>query len=139
MGSQTGTTGAGHNGAPGATGTDRSGPRVTIVKRTVRASKTGRVTLRVACPHGEVRCKVDLRLRHGARLLGRKSVTVTGGKATNVTVRLMRGDRLRLVRARSLLVDAAASARDVAGNQATTTTRIRLLAPGRRRQRQLKD
>jgi len=30
---------------------------------------------------------------------------------------------------RSLLVNAAASARDVAGNHATTTTPIRLLAP----------
>jgi hypothetical protein len=49
-----------------------------------------------------------------------------------VSLRLTRADRLRLVRLRSMPVDAAATARDVAGNHATTTTRIRLLAPLRR-------
>ena len=90
------------------------------------------MTLRVACPSGEVRCKVDLRLRRGKRQLVRKSLTVAGGKAANVTLRLTPSDRVRLVRVRMLLVDAAASARDVAGNHATTTTRIRLLAPRKR-------
>jgi hypothetical protein len=98
----------------------------------VRATKKGLVTLRVACPSGEVRCRVDLRLRRGSRELVRKSLTVAGGKSASVTLRLTRSDRLRLVRVRTLLVDAAARARDVAGNHATTTTRIRLLAPRRR-------
>jgi hypothetical protein len=131
-GAASATTGPGK--APGtttATG-DRKAPRVKIVKRTVRASKKGLVTLRVACPQGEVRCRVDLRLRRGNRQLVRKSLTVAGGKSANVTLRLTRSDRVRLVRLRSLLVDAAATARDVAGNHATTTTRIRLLAPSRR-------
>ena len=112
---------------------DRKAPRVTIVKRTVRASKKGLVTLRIACPKGEIRCRVDLRLRRGDRLLVRKSVTVAGGKSANLTLRLTRSDRLRLVRVRTLLVNASAAARDVAGNHATTTTQIRLLAPARRR------
>jgi hypothetical protein len=111
---------------------DRKAPKVTIVKRTVRASNKGVVTLRVTCPSGEVRCRVDLRLLRGKRQLVRKSLTVSGGKAANVTLRLTRADRLRLVRLRSLLIDAAASARDAAGNHATTNTRIRLLAPSRR-------
>jgi hypothetical protein len=117
----------------GATTTaDRKAPRVKIVKRTVRATKKGLVTLRVTCPKGEVRCKVDLRLRRGTRQLVRKSLTVAGGKSASVTLRLTRSDRLRLIRVRSLLVNAAATARDVAGNHATTTTPIRLLAPKRR-------
>ena len=97
-----------------------------------RATKQGLVTLRIACPTGEVRCRIDLRLRRGKRQLVRKSLTVPGGKAANVTLRLTGSDRLRLIRLRSLLVDAAANARDAAGNHATTTTRIRLLAPPRR-------
>jgi hypothetical protein len=136
-----GTTGAGGGSTPGggqSTGqgatsaVDRSGPRVTIVKRTVRASAKGVVTLRIACPRAELRCRVDLRLRRGGRQLVGKTLTVPGGKAVNVTLRLLRSDRLRLVRVRSLLVDAAATGRDVAGNRATTTTRIRILAPARR-------
>ena len=66
------------------------------------------MTLRVACPRGEIRCKVDLRLRRGKRQLVRKSLTVGGGKAANVTLRLATSDRVRLVRVRLLLVDAAA-------------------------------
>ncbi len=121
-------------GQPGTTASkrDRKAPKVTIVKRTVRATKKGLVTLRVACPSGEVRCKVDVRLRRGKRQLARKSLTVAGGKSASVTLRLARSDRLRLVRLRSLPADVAASARDAAGNHATTTTRIRLLAPARR-------
>jgi hypothetical protein len=76
---------------------------------------------------------VQLRLRRGGRqVVLAKVVTVGGGKAANVRLRLMRSERLRLVRVRSQLVDAAATAHDVAGNRATTTTRIRLLAPLRR-------
>jgi hypothetical protein len=111
---------------------DRKAPKVAIVKRTVRVTRNGMVTLRVVCPTGEVRCRVGLRLLRGKRQLVRKSLTVSGGKAANVTLRLTRADRLRLVRLRSMRVDAAVTARDVAGNHATTTTRIRLLAPSRR-------
>jgi hypothetical protein len=130
-----GTTGSGQTSGStggGTTTADRKAPKIKIVKRTVRVTNKGLVTLRVACPSGEVRCRVDLRLRRGNRQLVRKSLTVAGGKSASVTLRLTRSDRLRLVRVRSLLVDAAASARDVAGNHATTTTPIRLLAPRRR-------
>jgi hypothetical protein len=90
------------------------------------------VTLRVACPRGELRCQVDLRLRLGGRQLVHKTFAVASGKSANVTLRLLRGDRLRLVRTGGLLVDAVATTRDAAGNLATTTTRIRVLAPARR-------
>ena len=92
------------------------------------------MTLRVACPRGEVRCAIDLRLRlrRGKHQLVHESLSVAGGKSASVTLRLTRSDRLRLARLRSLFVDAAASARDAAGNHATTTTQIQLLAPARR-------
>ena len=125
------TAGGGGQAPPPSANTAaaRRAPRVTIVKRTVRASRKGVVTLRLSCPRGEVRCPVELRLRRGARLLVRKDVSVAGGKSANVTLRLLRSDRLRLVRVRSLRVDAAATVRDVAGNRFTTTTPIRVLAP----------
>jgi hypothetical protein len=117
----------------GSSSTDRSAPRVTIVKRRVRVSAKGLVTLSVACPRSEVRCRVVLRLHRGSRqLVVGKTLTVQGGKVANVTLRLTRSDRARLARARSLQVDARATAHDDAGNHATTTTRVRLVAPARR-------
>ena len=130
------TTAPGATPAPGATtaavvttAPDRLALRVTIARRTVRASAKGLVTLRIACPRGELRCQVDLRLLRGARQLVHKTFAVASGKSADVTLRLLRSDRLRLVRAGTLLVDAAATTRDAAGNPATTTTRIRVLAP----------
>jgi hypothetical protein len=135
-----GTTGAGQSSSSSSGGgqTSQSGtggahatPRVTIVKKTVRASAKGLVTLRVSCAQAQKGCRVEIRLRRGNRQLAVKTVTVTGGKATNVTLRLKAADRVRLARLRSLLVDARTTARDGAGHHATTTTQIRLLAPRR--------
>jgi hypothetical protein len=127
------TLGGGEAPALGATAAlDRSAPRVTIVKRTLRVSAKGMVTLRVTCPRSELTCRVDLRLRRGGRQLARKTLTVAGGKTANTTVRLTQSGRVSLARLRTLMVEAAATARDPAGNHTTTTTRIRLLAPPRR-------
>ena len=90
------------------------------------------MTLRIACPRARFAARWSCACAAESDQLVGKSLTVAGGKSANVTLRLTRTDRLRLVRLRSLLVDAAATARDVAGNHATTTTRIRLLAPARR-------
>ncbi len=111
---------------------DRNAPRVTVRPRTVRVSRSGRVALRVTCPRGERRCRIDLRLRFGRNYVARKTVTVAGGKSATVTVQLRRSARRQLARKRSLMVVAYAIARDAAGNRATTKTRIRLLAPPRR-------
>ena len=109
-----------------------SAPRVTIVKRTLRVSAKGMVTLRMTCPRSELTCRVDLRLRRGGRRLARKTLTVAGGKTAKTTLRLTQSGRVSLARLRTLMVEAAATARDPAGNHTTTTTRIRLLAPPRR-------
>ena len=117
---------------PATASEDRKAPRVTVRPRTVRASRTGRVRLRVTCPRGERRCRTDVRLRLGRSVLARKTVTVAGGKTVKVSLRLTRSARRQLARKRSLKVVVYAIARDAAGNRATTKTRIRLLAPRRR-------
>jgi hypothetical protein len=111
---------------------DRKAPRVTVRPRRVRASRTGRVRLRATCPRGERRCRIEVRLRLGRKYVGRRTVTVAGGRTARVTVKLRRSARRQLSRKRSLKVVAYAIARDAAGNRATTKTRIRLLAPKRR-------
>jgi hypothetical protein len=111
---------------------DRKAPRVTVRPRRVRASRTGRVRLRVTCPRDERRCRIEVRLRLGRKYVGRKTVTVAGGRTARVTVKLRRSARRQLSRKRSLKVVAYAIARDAAGNRATTKTHIRLLAPKRR-------
>jgi hypothetical protein len=123
---------------PGATKAGSSGsssskaPRVTISKRTVRASRSGKVTVRVSCPRSALHCQVSLVLRRGGRSLAHRLVTVGGGKTARVTVRLTRAARKQLARAGSLKVDVVATTRGTARSRATTTTRIRVLAPGRR-------
>jgi hypothetical protein len=122
----------GGGSGPGSTAGDKTAPRVTIARRTVTASRTGSVTLRVACPRGEVRCTVDVQLKRKGRRLARKAITVAGGKSANVVLRLSRSARSQLTRARKLSVDALLTSRDAAGNRATSKATIRLLAPGRR-------
>jgi hypothetical protein len=117
---------------PGSAPTDRTAPRVTIARRTVTASRNGSVTLRVTCPRGEVRCSVDVQLKRKGRRLARTAITISGGKSANVVLRLTGSARAQLTRARKLSVDALLTARDAAGNRATSKATIRLLAPGRR-------
>ena len=111
---------------------DRTAPRVKLAKRTVRVSRKGVATLRLTCPSGEVRCRVDLSLRRGGRRVAHGTVTVRGGESANVALHLTKTTRKQLARAHTLFVQASAIARDAAGNTATTTTRIHLLAPRKR-------
>jgi hypothetical protein len=110
----------------------RKAPRVTISKRTVRASRSGKVTVRVSCPRSALHCQVNLVLRRAGRQLGHRLVTVGGGKTAKVTVRLTRAARKQLARARSLKVDVVATSTAAARSRVVTRAQIRLLAPGRR-------
>jgi hypothetical protein len=130
--------GAGAGSAAGRTGSSSSGtsskgkktlPRVTVSPKKIRASRTGIVTLRVFCPKSARHCRVDLRLRRAGKRLAQQFVVVGGGKTAKVRLRLTRPARAQLKRARTLFVDAVAATRDDAKRHATTTTRIRLLAP----------
>jgi hypothetical protein len=133
-----GGTGAGAGSATGRTGSSSSGntrnsggslPRVKVSPRKVRASRTGIVALRVSCPRTARHCRVNLDLRRAGRRLAQELVVVGGGKTARVRLQLSRNARAQLKRSRALFVDAVAAARDDAKRHATTTTRIRLLAP----------
>ena len=87
---------------------------------------------RVSCPRTEVTCRIDLRLKRAGQVLARKTVTVAGGKSTNVSLQMSKNGRVSLARRRTLMTEVTTTARDAAGNQATTRTPIRLLAPRRR-------
>jgi hypothetical protein len=117
---------------PSGTPTDRVAPRVRVRPRRVRASRRGLVRLRVTCPRTERTCRVDLRLRRVHTTLARKKFRMAGGRTRHVALRLNRATRRRLARRGSMRVTALATARDLAANRGTTSTRIRVLAPRRR-------
>ena len=129
--------GAGQLGAAagrgrGVSGPDSTRPRVSIIRRRVRARRDGTIVLRVACPASELRCLVDLRLHGRTKRLARSRFTVAGGKTAKVALRLPRKTRRRLAAARSLELLAVIEAKDAAENRRTTRTHIHVLAPSRR-------
>jgi hypothetical protein len=132
-GESTGSTSKpGGSASHSSASTGRAGPRVAVTPRTVRASKAGTVRLRVACPHSARSCRAQVRLQLASRTVASKTLTVAGGKARLVTLKLNRTARRDLLRKRSLKVIATVTARDQTGSPATTGTHIRLLAPRRR-------
>jgi hypothetical protein len=105
---------------------------VTISKRTVRASRSGVVRVRVSCPRSVRHCQVSLALRRGKRRLAHRSVTIGGGKTAKVALHLTHAARRQLARARSLRVDVVATTSAAGRSHATSRARIRVLAPRRR-------
>ena len=122
---------SGPSGGPGVA-PDRTKPRVTLRKRTVRVRRNGRVTLVVRCPASEVRCTIDVRLQRKGKRLARKRVTVSGGKSAKVRLRLSRSARRQLATKRKLKVRAVIRTTDAAGNRATQRIGVTLRAPRRR-------
>ena len=112
----------------GGSSPDRTAPRVKIVHRRLRVSRTGRVTLRVKCPSGERRCRLAVRLRLDGRRIARRTRSVAGGRTARIVLHLKRSARERLAREGTLRAVAVVTARDLALNHRTTRTRIRLLA-----------
>ena len=132
-----GSTGVGGTSPGGTTPpqlipADKLAPRVRVRPRRVPASRRGVIELRVSCPRGEQRCRIDLRVRRAGTTIARKKFQVAGGKTHRVSLRLKPSARRALSRSRTLRVLAVATARDAAGNRATTRTQIRVLAPRRR-------
>ena len=127
------TPGGGEGSSLGATrrATARL-PRVTVSKRTLRASAKGIVTVRVSCPRTEVTCRIDLRLKHAGRLLAHRTVTVAGGKSANVSLQMSKNGRVSLARRRTLMTDVTTTAPRRGRKPGNDRTPIRLLAPRRR-------
>ena len=119
-------------GSGGSPATDVTAPRVTVGPKRARASRSGRVALRIRCPRGEIRCSVRLQLKSGRRTLASARFTVAGGRTRTVRVRLTAAARRTLGRRASLRVSAVARATDAAGNRATRRTAIVIQAPHRR-------
>ena len=72
---------AGSGVAGTSTGSDQSPPaRPKVMKHTVRVTRQGVLRLQVRCPRSEVRCRVDVRLRHGGRRVAKAAATLPGGK-----------------------------------------------------------
>ena len=108
---------------------DKTAPKVSVVARSLRASRKGRVSFRVGCPSTEKRCKVTLQLKSMGKTAARKTVTVAGGKTVTVTLQLTKAVRRRLIKHHSLKLSAVITAIDAAGNRKVTTRKITLRAP----------
>jgi hypothetical protein len=128
-------TSGGGGGAPGAApdvGVPSAPPRgdtaarLRIESRRARMSRGGTVRLRVSCPAGGADCRVSVRLRRRGRTIALGTRTVKRGRTRAVALRLDRATRRKLIRKRSLRVDAVA----IAGGR-TTRASIQLLAPRR--------
>jgi hypothetical protein len=112
---------------------DNTAPKVRPTPKSVKVSRTGRFTVRVRCPRNETRCRIALKFRYRGGTVASKSVTVQGGRTARVTLRLKKSARVALQARRRLKVLALTTARDAAGNRATTRTRITLRATVSRR------
>ena len=107
---------------------DTTAPKVRPKPRSVKVSDSGRFKVRLRCPRTEIRCHIVLKVRYRGRTVARKRVTVQGGDTARVTLRLKRSARIALELRGRLRVLALTTARDAAGNRATTRTRMRLRA-----------
>jgi hypothetical protein len=109
--------------------TDVTAPRIRVKPRRARVSRKGKVTLKLACPKAEVRCRIDLRLSRSGKRLARKRLTVAGGRTAKAVLRLPKSTRRRLARDRKLRARLTLRVTDAAGNARTQKMKLTLLAP----------
>jgi hypothetical protein len=135
-----GPTGIGTPGAsgttvpPAKTSSPPAGPvlpSVKISRSTVRATRSGRLRVKVTCPAGAP-CsgKLVLRARGAGRVtraIAKRGFYVGAGKTATVTVRLSKRVRKLLAHTHKLRVSAAASSFDTAHSSAAAT--FQLVAP----------
>jgi hypothetical protein len=119
-----GGAGGGQTGG-GSSAVDKTAPKVTLVAKSLKASKKGTVTFTVRCPATEATCQITLKLKNGAKTVASKTVTVKGGKTKTVTLQLNKGTRQQL-KHRSLKLSSVLSATDAAGNKKTTSRKVTL-------------
>ena len=105
---------------------DTTAPKVRPKPRTVYVSNKGRFKVSLRCPSNEIRCRIAIKIRYRGKTLTSKAVTVPGGSSKTVTLKLKASARAALNRNGRLRVTAVTTARDAAGNRATTQTRLRL-------------
>jgi hypothetical protein len=101
---------------------------VSLVAKSLRASKSGTVSFRVGCPATEQSCTIKLQLKKAGKSAASKTVTVKGGKTVTVTLKLNKATRA-LLKHGSVKVSAVMTATDAAGNRKTTTRKLTLRRP----------
>ena len=107
---------------------DKTAPKVSLVAKSLRASKSGTVSFRVGCPATEQSCTIKLQLKKAGKSAASKTVTVKGGKTVTVTLKLNKATRA-LLKHGSVKVSAVMTATDAAGNRKTTTRKLTLRRP----------
>jgi len=110
---------------------DTTKPKVTLVAKSLKASKKGTVSFTVGCPATEQSCKITLKLKNGKKTVASKTVNVKGGKSTTVTLTLNKATKSLLKKRSSLKVSAVTTATDAAGNTTTTSKAMTLRRAGR--------
>ena len=116
------SAGGGNSQSPNV---DKTAPKVTLVAKSLKASKKGAVSFTVGCPATEATCQITLKLKNGAKTVASKTVTVKGGKTKTVTLQLNKATRQQL-KHRSLKVSSVLTATDAAGNKKTTSKKVTL-------------
>ncbi|MGZ6645734.1 MAG: hypothetical protein ACXVFT_28340, partial [Solirubrobacteraceae bacterium] len=109
--SQSGGGGGGGQTGGGSSGVDKTAPKVTLVAKSLKASKKGAVSVTVGCPATEATCEITLKLKNGAKTVASKTVTVKGGKTKTVTLQLNKATRQQL-KHRSLKLSSVLTATD---------------------------
>jgi hypothetical protein len=117
-----GGAGGGNSQSPNV---DKTAPKVTLVAKSLKASKKGAVSFTVGCPATEATCQVTLKLKNGAKTVASKTVTVKGGKTKTVTLQLNKATRQQL-KHRSMKLSSVLTAIDAAGNKKTTSKKVTL-------------
>jgi hypothetical protein len=131
-GGGTTTTGGGSKTSGGSNSqADTTKPKVTLVAKSLKASKKGTVSFTVGCPATEQSCKITLKLKNGKKTVASKTVNVKGGKSKAVTLTLNTATKSLLKKRSSLKVSSVLTATDAAGNTRTTTKAMTLRRAGR--------
>ncbi len=107
---------------------DTRAPRIRPQTRSAGVSPAGKVRLMLGCPGTETRCLITLKLRYRGRTIATKAVSMHANDVKRMTLKLQRSARTALAKKGKLTVHALTTARDAAGNVATTDTRIKLRA-----------
>lgn len=117
--------GSAGGGSSESSNVDKTAPKMTLVAKSLKASKKGTVSFTVRCPATEATCQITLKLKNGTKTVASKTLSVKGGKSKTVTLQLNKATRQQL-KHRSLKLSSVLSATDAAGNKKTTSKKVTL-------------
>ena len=108
---------------------DTKAPLMSISRHSVKMSRKGVVSMRIACPAGERSCTGRLALtsllRHArGSSLGGAAFQLGGGQSSTVKIHLSRKNQRLVKQLHKLSTKATATAKDAAGNSGTSSARL---------------